>query len=89
MAPPELLREVLATVLTDLGNNPYAFRPARVVDERGERSGIRFVKTSLYISEIGVVQPMTLFFGIVESRKQVHVLDVLQGSGFGLDPNDP
>ena len=57
--------------------------------DRQENFAIRFVRTVLYVSEIGVVPPLTLFFGINESRKQVLVLDVLQGSGFGLDPNDP
>ena len=89
LSPPEALREALATVRHDLGNDPYAFRPATLVDEQDRRVAIRFVRTGLYVSEIGVVPPLTLFFGINESRKQVLVLDILQGSGFGLDPNDP
>ena len=89
LSPPEALREALATVRHDLGNNPYAFRPATLVDEQDRRVAIRFVRTGLYVSEIGIVPPLTLFFGINESRKQVLVLDVLQGSGFGLDPQVP
>ena len=89
LGTPEALREALSTVLVDLGNNPYAFSQASVVDEQGHRSVIRFAKTDLYVSEMGVVQSLTLFFGIAENRKQVLVLDVLPGPGFGLDPNPP
>ncbi|MCY4525011.1 MAG: hypothetical protein OXB89_00240 [Anaerolineaceae bacterium] len=87
LGTPEVLREALSTVLNDLGESPYAFRQAPVIDEQGQRSVIRFAKTDLYVSEIGVVQSLTLFFGIAESRKQVLVLDVLPSSGFGLDPD--
>ena len=89
LAPPEALQEVLATVINDLGENPYVFRPVELVDERGGRTEIRVVRADLYVSELGVVQPLSLFFVIIESRKQVLVLDVLPRPGFGLDPNSP
>lgn len=88
LASPEPLAEVLAIVLNDLGENPFAFRPAGVVDELGRTSSIRVAKTELYVSEVGVVPPLSFFFGIVESRKQVHVIDIMEGSGFGLKPDN-
>lgn len=84
LAPSEALGEALATVLGDLENRPYELGVTRIEHEDGKRIVIRFVKTGLYVSEFGVVQPLTLFFGISESRKQVVVLDVLRESGFGL-----
>ena len=89
LASPEALDEVLATVLRDLGNDPYAFKSTLVINELGERKTSRFVKTEFFVSEVGVVQPLTLFFGIIESRKQVLILDLLPSSGFGMDPDSP
>ena len=89
LAPPDLLQESLETVLTDLGNNPFAFDSASVVEDSGEVSTIRYARVGIYVSERGVVPPLTLFFGISDSRKQVVVLEVMPGSGFGIDPGAP
>jgi len=89
LASPEAMSEALATVLKDRENMPYELGVTRIEQEDGTRIVIRFVKTELYVSEYGVIQPLTLFFGISESRKLVLVLDVLSASGFGLDPGSP
>lgn len=85
LAPSESINEALAILLSDIGSDPHAFKKVEVVDDRGEVSKIRFVKTELFLGETGFVPPMVLFFGIVESRKQVYIVDVKQQSGFGLN----
>jgi len=84
--PSAPVNEALETVIRDLSSNPFAFGSVEILDDRGAASKVRFAKTALFLGESGFVPPLVLFFGIVEGRKQVYVVDVTQGSGFGLKP---
>ena len=87
LAPPEPLNEMLAIVLNDLGTNPFAFDLVEIVDDQGKTTRIRFFMTELFLGETGFAPPLVFFFGIVESRKQVYIVDVEKRSGFGLNPD--
>ena len=43
--------------------------------------------TELFLGETGFAPPLVFFFGIVESRKQVYIVDIEKRSGFGLNPD--